>query len=80
VTGPIWGDPSARALASVCEIFGLAPGPAKEALIDIATGVVMERRDCMTAEARTLLCDTAQRNSLTVSEVGERVIADRDLR
>jgi hypothetical protein len=80
VTGPIWGDPSARALASVCEVFGLAPGPAKDALIDIATGVVMERRDCTTAEARTLLCDTAQRNHLTVCEMAERAIADRDLR
>jgi hypothetical protein len=80
VTGPIWGDPSARALASVCEIFGLAPGSAKAALIDVATGVAMERRDCITAEARTLLFDTAQRNHLTVCEMAERAIADRDLR
>jgi hypothetical protein len=80
VTGPTWGDPSARALASVCEIFGLAPGPAKEALIDIATGVVMERRNCTPAEALTLLCDTAKRNHLTVCQTAERAIADRDLR
>ena len=64
----------------MCEIFGLAPGPAKEALIDVATGVVMVRRDWITAEARALLCETAQRNHLTVCEMAERAIADRDLR
>jgi AmiR/NasT family two-component response regulator len=79
VTDPIWGVPSARALASVCEMFDLTPGPAKDALIGIATGVVMESRDCTSAEARTLLRDTAQRNHLTVCEMAERAIADRDL-
>jgi AmiR/NasT family two-component response regulator len=60
-------------------MFDLTPGPANDALIGMATGVVMECRDCTSAEARTLLCDTAQRNHLTVCEMAERVIADRDL-
>jgi hypothetical protein len=79
VTGPLRGDPSRRALASVCEMFGLAPGPAIEAVIGIATGVVMERRDCTAAEADMLLRETAHWNHLTVCDLAERVIADRDL-
>ena len=79
MTGPIWGD-QRRVLAAVGEMFGLSPGPAKEALIGIAMGVVMERRDCTAAEARTLLSDTAQRIHLTDFGLAERVVADRDLR
>ena len=79
MTGPTPGDTNRRALASVSKMFGLAPGPAEEALIGIATGVAMERRACTTVRSARS-CDTAQRNHLTVYEVAERVIADRNCR
>jgi len=49
-------------------------------MLGLAAGPANERRDCTSAEAHTLLSDTAQRNRLTVSELAGRVIADRDLR
>jgi len=79
VTGPTSGDADRPVLAALSDMFGLA-GPAVEALIGIATGVLMERRDCTPGEAHMLLSDTAQRNRPTVTELAERVIADRDLR
>ena len=50
------------------------------AVIHVATGVLMQRRDCTPAEARTLLLETALRKQLMVSEMAELIIADRDLR
>ena len=50
------------------------------AVVDIATGVLMERRDCTPAAARTLLRNAARRNRQMVSQLAERIAADGDLR
>ena len=49
------------------------------AVIDIATGVLMERRGCTPTEARTILRDASQLKNLMIRELAERIAADGDL-
>ena len=55
-------------------------GSCTVAVIDIAIGVLMERRGCTPTEARTVLSDAARRNHLMISELAERIAAEGDLR
>ena len=50
------------------------------ALIEVAKGIVMARRGCAPDEAFALLRDAARANDMSVSDLAERVVANRDLR
>ena len=50
------------------------------AVVDIATGVLMERRDCTPAAARKVLRNAARRNHQMISQLAVRIAADGDLR
>ena len=63
VTGPIPDD------SDMCAV----------AVIDIATGVLMERRGCTPTQARTILSDASQLKHLMIRELAERIAADGDL-
>jgi AmiR/NasT family two-component response regulator len=56
-----------------------APWSDAAAVIEIATGIVMARRGCAPDEAFGLLSDAARANDMSVSDLAECVVADRDL-
>ena len=57
-----------------------AQWPDAAPVIEIAKGIVMARRGCAPDEAFGLLSDAARANDMSVNDLAECVIADRDLR
>jgi AmiR/NasT family two-component response regulator len=53
---------------------------ANEAVIEVATGILMARRGCTSDEAYALLCDAAQGHDLHVVDLAECLVADQELR
>ena len=49
-------------------------------VIEVAKGILMERRGCAPDEAFGLLRDAARAHDMSVSDLAECVVADRDLR
>ena len=49
-------------------------------VIEIAKGILMERRSCTPDQAFGFLSDAARANNMSVSDLAERVVANRDLR
>ncbi len=50
------------------------------ALVEVATGIVMGRRDCTLDEALALLSDAAKGHDIDVSDLARCVLAEEELR
>ena len=80
VMTPIPGVPSEPSLVAESDLDADVETTANQAVIDIATGILMDRRGCTADEADALLSDAAQEHDMNVSDLARCLVADQELR
>ena len=79
VTSPSDG-PSVPTLVAADDTDGAVATWTDTELVEVATGIVMARRDCTSDEAFALLNAAAKEHDMNLSDLGRCLIAEEELR